>query len=391
MLTTPSDVSGGILLNEPLNREHPLNQGRIGWWYVLPQWCGGNTWFDLCQQYNGTISGSASGFGLTQQGNVGGYGSLAQNGSSIYASTSAYAFGTTPLSVAAWVKVNSFQTNIFSASNGTVIFDTRTIAGDISPSLLISQGVSNTFSSNRAMFIADGNSLAAGAAGTTSLTTGIWYRILGTYDGAGNWNIYLNGNLEGTNNYSGAGTRDQTLTGSTWTWGYEASWASYGNQSLNDCSIWNRVLSAPEVALDYSLSQRGYPGVINRQSSTLYYIPSSAANFSYIGSGNLILSGVAPATVGLAYSTSGSLYISGVAGQAFTAFFASTGNLILSGLAASVITVNYLPVGNVVLGGSASCSSSIGQSLLVGGMWIVAARSRVWSVATRPKTWIVYE
>lgn len=47
-------------LSNPINWDHPLNRGLVGWWLALPQWSGGTKWYDLCGKYDGTLMSGPS-------------------------------------------------------------------------------------------------------------------------------------------------------------------------------------------------------------------------------------------------------------------------------------------------------------------------------------------
>jgi len=48
-------------LTNPLNRRHPLNLGRVAWWYSPNEsgWWGGDRWYDLCRRFDGAFADGA--------------------------------------------------------------------------------------------------------------------------------------------------------------------------------------------------------------------------------------------------------------------------------------------------------------------------------------------
>lgn len=42
----------------PVNRGHPLNQGKVAWWMVLPHLMGGPNWPDLMSGQKGSLGAS---------------------------------------------------------------------------------------------------------------------------------------------------------------------------------------------------------------------------------------------------------------------------------------------------------------------------------------------
>lgn len=78
--------------------------------------------------------------------------------------------------------------------------------------------------------------------GTTAPVQGIWYHVVGVYDGS-TIKIYVNGNLEGTNNLTGT-----ILTNtSNVNIGRRTSNDRYFNGVIDEVAIYNRALSQPEI------------------------------------------------------------------------------------------------------------------------------------------------
>ena len=104
------------------------------------------------------------------------------------------------------------------------------------------------------------------------LSTGVPYRLTGTYDGS-NIRLYTNGVLSATTAQT-SGTLTSSGNVSIGRSVYDASALRFVNGLIDNVSIWNRALSAAEVLADYELSRREYPGVLNRLESIRF--PSGA-------------------------------------------------------------------------------------------------------------------
>lgn len=90
----------------------------------------------------------------------------------------------------------------------------------------------------------------------TARTQGIWYRALVTWTGAV-WTLYLNGAVAGT--YSGGATNQAGAS----TLYLGAGFSSYPIMDGDEPTVWTRALSTTEIRADYILSRQEYPGVLN--------------------------------------------------------------------------------------------------------------------------------
>ncbi len=100
----------------------------------------------------------------------------------------------------------------------------------------------------------------------TSLSTNVWYHFVHTYDGI-NQRLYLNGSLVSTWATTGSILYDVNNTllavGNDWNSGYNSG-ASIGIQGrLSSVKIYNRALSAAEVAQNYDALKVRYTGYTN--------------------------------------------------------------------------------------------------------------------------------
>jgi len=98
------------------------------------------------------------------------------------------------------------------------------------------------------------NGLSNAAASLTALSVGQWYHVVGTYDGS-NVKMYINGVLEKTSAKSGSISYSSVCA---LTIGHRSScvgYDAYTSGTIDDVRIYNRALSAQEVALLYASGQ----------------------------------------------------------------------------------------------------------------------------------------
>ena len=84
----------------------------------------------------------------------------------------------------------------------------------------------------------------ANATGATVLSSGIWYHVCGTFDGATANRVYLNGVFDGSN----TGDSTNSVSGS-FNIGASTLLNYFTNGSIDDVRIYSRALSQPEIRL----------------------------------------------------------------------------------------------------------------------------------------------
>jgi len=212
----PSVVTSGLILN--------LDAGNLKSYPTS-----GTAWTDLSgNANNGTLVNSPT------YSNTNG-GILTFNGSNQYGSTPLSLGGYTAYTLAAWIKTTVANKEILSTYGVHNIFD-----------LFIS-------SSNKLSVYA----YATGGAvsyrvSTASITTGSWVYCVGVYQGStATLNTYVNGNLD---NGALNGTIPASLAAgaSTVVIGNVTIGSFYFNGSMGQISIYNRALSAAEIAQNYN-------------------------------------------------------------------------------------------------------------------------------------------
>lgn len=193
--------------------------------------------------------------------------SLAWAGSSISfndtesdsATVAGAALGANSVTVAAWVKINGFTEGTFTASDdntGIVVFNTREVGADDSPTLMTSTVSGGAGTQQAALFTADSDGMAVGCKGATTLSTGTWYFLAGVYARdtgiatfAGTWDVYLNGVKDNTtsNNFNLASSHDGSFEGATWRLANNSQWGGTSNIIVSHLQVFTRALSVAEI------------------------------------------------------------------------------------------------------------------------------------------------
>lgn len=257
--------------DDPLT-DHPLNKDLVGAWLCgdeNPYW-GGPKILGLNGRNHGTLTNmlpsSATSGWQGAMGRPGGYGCLAFDGTNDYVSLGTFAAanftGTDPFSVSFWMWSAEVSGNREVIGNGTFqssgwyIYTYRSVANFIG--------------------------LTAATFSGTQAATRIWYDQAPTQSWV-HWTvtrlgssvkIYLNG-AEGL--YQTTGTHSSiTSAAATFTIGrYPPSANDFYQGYLDDMRIWNRALSAGEVADNYWQSRLGHPDTLRRLRRIAYYLPSA--------------------------------------------------------------------------------------------------------------------
>lgn len=230
------DGTNWVLVGNP---SVPTN-GLVGWWKFDEG--GGSTAADSSGQGNdGTLNGSPLPTWTTGQIN----GALSFDGTSQYVSStnsSSLEIYNSPITVAFWMKMNNTATSqiaVLKPYEYTVCVG----GGNIS--------LHDTY----------GNGLGT----SVSLSSGTWYHVAMVFDGTSTIYTYLNGSLVGTPGISGtwsatADTSNLTIAKGD---GILGCSANYFDGTIDDVRIYNRALSATEVAqlYDYGLPHEGCDNV----------------------------------------------------------------------------------------------------------------------------------
>lgn len=146
----------------------------------------------------------------------------------------AAALNPTAVTIAAWVKIDT-------TSGTLIVYDSRNTAATTGFCLSVSAG--------KVRFgVAEAGGFSEGIS-TTTLTTGVWYHIAGTY-GGGNRHVYINGVLE-------AGPTADTYTQNTTTnsrIGRSTNSTNPFDGTIDEVALWNSQLTTAQILAMY---QRG--------------------------------------------------------------------------------------------------------------------------------------
>lgn len=266
---------GLVDLREPLT-QHNLNRGRVFWWNILPGICwGGPFGWDLARNYQGALTSFTGTSFWTPFSNPGGAGSLRFNGSSSYVITSSFGFGYGEMTLAAWVYISSTGT---AGSTRITMFDcsnTNNTTG--CPSFEVLYETTTTVALQAiipGIFLVGPNTTSPSIGTPRAIQT--WWRFAFVIDNAATTAYtYVNGKLNSSNNFGA-----QTFVSSSQQKdiGRRSNNAQYWPGFINDATLWNRPLSAAEIAQDFLLSQEGYPGLLRRRNNrTSFSLPPPAA------------------------------------------------------------------------------------------------------------------
>jgi len=198
----------------------------------------GTAWTDLSGNANNATLVNGPTFDSANGGN------LVFNGTNQYASTPLSLGGYTAFTIAAWIKTTTVSKEVISTYGQTGSGITNMFELWVNPNGTISIYAYNNFTSYRSS--------------TTTITTGTWKYCVGTFNGsAPELNMYINGSL---NNGALTGTIPAAVASGTSTVaiGNVNSGSYYFNGSMGQVSIYNRALSATEIATNFELLRGRY-------------------------------------------------------------------------------------------------------------------------------------
>jgi hypothetical protein len=252
--------TGGIVTGQPINWAHPLNRGLVSWWLTLPGAYGrAFKWFDLCNRNHGTLTNMDPGTDwVGPQGRRGGWGALSFDGTddSVQMPQSTILKPTTAITAAAWVRAADVHDTqpVLTWDGGSVDayrLQLKDAGGVDSVTFLIgTTAATKTYTAG------------------TKFLNGTWYHLVGTYDGA-NVRIYVDGIEEASTALTGNITYNPFGDQRVYI-GSSNTVSSFRKGLIDDVRIYNRALSAGDVAWLYQLSQQYYPGLLNRIPSWKY-------------------------------------------------------------------------------------------------------------------------
>lgn len=235
------DNLGPVFLSEPVNRQHPLNQGRVGWWLTLPGIDGGRLWYDLLGLHHGTLTGP-SWQGTTRPG---GWGQLTFTGTN-YVNIALPPL-TNNLAVATWCYLTA-------AGNFPMV-----LSNNASPQIELRFSGTTLKPEWNYAYASTG---AADLVSATPIALRTWVHLCAVNTGT-TATVYVNG----VSVISGSCTA--TAVPAVFDVGGRGASLNLTG-GVDDVSVWNRALSATEVWEVYTLSRIYYPGVLNRLTPPLW-------------------------------------------------------------------------------------------------------------------------
>jgi hypothetical protein len=246
-MLTHLDNLGPIIMADPVNRHHPFNRGRVAWWIAPQQVTGGAFLYDLMGLNHGALTGFSSGTGWSSLLAPGSFTPLVfSGGQAVIIPSSPSLVAQANITVAAWVRMTGTG-QIISKDNTTA----RPWALSINPT-----GTGRFFVSNTS------NSLVVADTTAVLPTGGMWAHIVGVYDGA-HIMVYVNGMLAGTPTAQTGSISTGTSSVQIGNREYAGS-PDYFHGAIADPAIWNRALSASEIAELYNMGRSDYLGMLNR-------------------------------------------------------------------------------------------------------------------------------
>jgi hypothetical protein len=263
----------------PVNWLNPLNRGLLGRWKAIPGLMGGSRFVDLCNRNPGTLTTATWASALNRSGGMGSVGKDSSDGPNVNLGVSSFGLGIRRnATFAGWIRSNGATT----AGGPVVISDWNSNNGFI-------LRLDNTFAPSGLTFYVYPNNhrinVSAGVAANT------WAHLVGVMDGANTY-AYINGVQVGTTTLgedigSSASPLRLLFRGDLGT-------TQTGPGNVDDVAIWNRSLSAPEVAALYNATRREYDPTLNWIRKRSYATAGGAAFKPYwalrraqvIGGGN---------------------------------------------------------------------------------------------------------
>src|SRR3990167_5559894 len=233
-----------------VNWSHPLNRGLVSWWKVLPQRAGGLRLIDLCGKNHGTLVNGTKWAGM---GRLGGYGALNFDGVNDYVDGGTLGGGSySAATLCFWG---------YRAATNKLLF---TGFGDTNNNRL---GIL-VFTDSKIYWEVENG----GASFPSTAFTGTgWHYYCLSWPGGATRNGYVDGVSQSVRSGTNISTYD--LTGN-FNIGQEIANSRESTGQFDDVRIYNRALSAAEVAELFHRSRQFCPGLLNRiPSPRVYSIP----------------------------------------------------------------------------------------------------------------------
>jgi len=255
--------------SQPLDTEHLHAQGLVGFWKVLPDWRGKSRWFDLSMYGNhGTLTGYGAGDTRFTAGRRG-LGALSFDGVDDYVQCANFSPGPNDLTLCCWLYTSN-------ASQFGIISQTRESGGgvnhlwsvDVSENswagssgkkigaTVISNGTGNTRSYNTSSNVIDG---------------GDHYVVVTWTNASSGIKIFIDGDERSLVQNESAGSIVSIDSDGPTRIGTNVSGAAHLSGLLDDVRIYNRALTATEVADQYEDGLTGKYELLRRVNRNVFW------------------------------------------------------------------------------------------------------------------------
>jgi hypothetical protein len=320
---THLDNLSPVYLQDPVNRQHPLNRGRVVWYLTLRDLAGGITCYDMMGQFPAALTSMAtSTAGWRASTQPGSEGRLLLDGSGGI---------TAPIGI-----LNQMTSNVFSYA--AWIYPT----GSLSTSMVVcdsavassARPITIAFVSASQIYVSAAGSGGATIPLSTNLQNNVWQRLVVTGDSV-TGNIYLNGVLVGTATATPFGSN---YIPAPMQFGINGSGGGANfTGSLNSISVWNRPLTTSEVLMDYNMECVGLPGILNRWQQKTVGVSAGIVINALVG------------TLALTTSLSALLSVTDVLVSILSIVNAETGNVTSKTILAGTETFTSALSGNTIV------------------------------------------
>lgn len=245
-----------------IHRAHPLAQGLVGWWLVVPPLVGSKTFYNLVVPQHSTLLGMGTGFGFTPTSRAGGWGELKFDGSNAYAlgaTNTTYDFLDQTFTVSFWYRT----------TGAGYLVNKRHVAGS-GGGWFIRADAGGTLTV-RVMEAAASNPCAQRSTVSTTHLDGTWRQatVLLKTDTVGpeglgcDVTLYINGILDqGTNTQTAFGPHGPCTCGLAFGAQADAEAGTFLPGSLDDIRIWNRGLGLQEIQAVATQSAPSFGGLL---------------------------------------------------------------------------------------------------------------------------------
>lgn len=258
-MPTLSYPSRAINWGNPVNQSHPLNRGLVSWWLCGAPWKGA-TWHDLCGRNPGTLTNMDPATDwIGPLSRPGGTGALDLDGSNDHVRIPVAQSLTSGFTIFGWARgtVAAGGTDavrcLFSYGSdfGAGVGDNITLVW------------THTNSAYAGSFFMIGSGSYPVVKWTAPPAAGTWASVAATWNGT-TMAAYVNGISQGTASNSTFGA----ISAANACFSQRGNNSQYFASSMDDWCIYSRALSDSEIWARHVNSRQGYPGTLNRVTST---------------------------------------------------------------------------------------------------------------------------